>query len=33
MKSFDTNVAVRLVVEDDPAQYERAADVELVPEN
>ncbi|MCC6558790.1 MAG: hypothetical protein IT372_38145 [Polyangiaceae bacterium] len=24
MKSFDTNVAVRLVVEDDPAQCERA---------
>lgn len=25
MKSFDTNVVVRLVVEDDPAQCERAA--------
>ena len=25
MKSFDTNVAVRLVVEDDPAQCDRAA--------
>lgn len=24
MKSFDTNVAVRLLVEDDPAQCERA---------
>ena len=24
MRSFDTNVAVRLVVEDDPAQCERA---------
>jgi predicted nucleic-acid-binding protein len=24
MKSFDTNVAVRLVVEDDPTQCERA---------
>jgi predicted nucleic-acid-binding protein len=24
MKSFDTNVAVRLVIEDDPAQCERA---------